>query len=216
MKLARLVLTASLLAPAVAAAQPGYGPGYPPRPQGYYAQPSGVPGGFHERAGRLMWGVGLGAGGMSVNGTDVRCDTCDYNPLAFAGDVHVGGTLSPRLALMLDVQGNSQPVDVSGGYTTSLTQVMTMAAAQYWVTPQLWIKGGLGVATLTLDQQYQGELVGQSAPSKGTAAMVGAGYEVLSSRTFAVDVQARLATGTYNGTDDHVSTGSVGVGLSWY
>jgi hypothetical protein len=212
MKLVKSALVlASILAPAVAVAQP-YGP-----PQGgYYAQPQGVEGGFHNRAGRLMWGVSIGIGGMTENGNDVSCNSCNVNPVAGEADFHIGGMLSHRFALMLEVQVNAQTVDASSGTTTDLVQTAVMAAAQYWLTPQLWLKGGLGVADLALNQSDYYGTVASTQPTSGTAVMAGAGFEIFSARNLAVDLQARLIAGNYSGISDHISSGTVGIGINWY
>ena len=38
----------------------------------------------------------------------------------------------------------------------------------------------------------------------------------MSSRFFALDLQARLIEGSYNGLDDHVTSGTIGLGFNWY
>ena len=42
------------------------------------------------------------------------------------------------------------------------------------------------------------------------------GFEVMSARNFAVDLQGRLNLGGFNSLDDKVTSGSVGVGINWY
>src|SRR5882672_2399038 len=139
------LVLAILLAPALASAQ------------GYYGRPyagSTVPGGFHNRAGRLIFGFGGGLGGMSDSQGDVTCDTCNFNTLSFEGDVHLGGMVNPRLGLMFEGQVNSQQIDSQGlNGDAFLTQGAAMFAAQFWVLPILWIKGGVGFASLQKDDQ---------------------------------------------------------------
>jgi opacity protein-like surface antigen len=208
---------AVLLAPAIAAAQPGYPPtGYPPG-GGYYAGPPTLPGGFHDRMGRLALGFSIGLGAMSTNDGSVPCSGCNYNPAAFEVDFHVGGLITPRLALMLEVQGNGQTVEsVDGGAgTVTLVQGTAMAAGQYWLTPKLWIKGGIGAAHLSYD--YNDAYQTQSQPiANGAAVMGGIGYEVYSTREFSVDLQGRIIEGSYKGINNQISSGSVGVGFNWY
>ena len=153
MKLASsLVVAATLLAPAIAAAQPGQTPPPPPPPPpgyGYYsAPPATAPGGFMDRQGRLAVGFGLGLGGMNADHADLSCPSCDYNPIAAGIDFHIGGMLSPRLALLLEIQVNGQTLQDYGDGTQTLTQAAILGAAQFWVTPRVWLKGGLGVANL--------------------------------------------------------------------
>jgi hypothetical protein len=198
-----LVALAILCAPALASAQ------------GYYRRGPGErgPGGFHNREGRLTFGVGVGLGGMSDNGSSItRCDNCDFNPLAGEADFHIGGVLSPRFALMLEVQGNIQTIHSSflNGDTT-LSQGAAMAAAQVWLLPVLWIKGGLGFSSLRTDDAFVTSDLG------GGLAILGAiGVELLSARNFAFELQGRIIEGAYNSGNDHLTSGTIGIGINWY
>jgi hypothetical protein len=208
-----LVLAALMLAPAVASAQRG---------GGYYNnQPNAQsPGGFHNRTGRLIFGVNLGLGGMSDRGGDIECSGCDYSPLAGEGGGHIGGFLGPRFALMAELQVNVQTLtsDRFNGDTTSLVQSALMVAGQYFITPQLWIKGGIGFANIQVERSYYGDGIidAASAPESGGAILGAVGYEVLSSRLFSVDLQGRLLNGSYKGIDNNVTAASVGVGINWF
>jgi len=211
-----LAFAAVLLAPAAAAAQPGYGPPPPPR-QGYYSQPaaSTVPGGFHDRTGRMAIGFSIGLGGMQVGEDDVSCPSCDYEPVGVEFDFHIGGMLSPRFALLFEVQGNGKTVDENAYGATSLVQGTAMVAGQYWVTPQLWVKGGIGAASLQWSYDDGYESFNEDI-DEGMALMGGVGYELLSARNFSIDLQGRLIAGTYDGIDEQVTSGSVGVGFNWF
>jgi hypothetical protein len=216
MKRSHLVAFAAvLLAPAAAAAQPGYGPPPPPPPGGYYSQPTTVPGGFHDRAGRMAIGFSLGLGGMNIGDDDVTCGNCDYDPIAGEFDFHIGGMLSPRFALLFEVQGNAQTVEENLYGATSLVQATAMVAGQYWLTPQLWIKGGIGGASLSYsyDDGYESQ---SENIDEGMALMGGVGYELLSARTFSIDLQGRLVSGSYDSFEQNVTAGTIGVGFNWF
>ena len=136
----RLLILFVVFVPALASAQGYYGPG-PGSP---------YPSGFHHRMGRLAWGFSVGLGGMNDNGSTVTsCDNCNYNPATIEFDGHIGGMLSPRFALLFEVQANAQTIhsDAENG-DTILTQSVAMVAGQYWLTPIFWIKGGIGLANL--------------------------------------------------------------------
>ena len=178
-----VLVLAILCAPALASAQ-GYGPGY---------QGSTVPGGFHNRAGRLIFGFGVGLGGMSDNGSQITtCDNCDFKPVAGEFDFHLGGMLSPRFGLMFEGQANVQTIHSNffDGDTT-LTQGAAMIAGQYWLIPQLWIKGGIGFANLQVDDTFVTQDLGS-----GIAIMGAVGIELLSARRFALNLQGRIIEGT--------------------
>lgn len=231
MKSASLIVVAALFAPAVAFAQPaaqpvGAVPAYAPPPPGY-AMPPGPPpaaGGFHDRAGRLSLGFSVGLGKMQMDDSDVACSGCDGDPLSFEADAHLGWMVSPRLALLLEVQGVGQTIADNDVYTDTLVQSTATVGAQYWVTPQLWIKGGIGGAALTVtrDDGFQTQ---DSDSLEGGAIMGAVGYEILSARNFALDLQLRATGATYedstlelDGTtsDTNVGTTSLSLGFNWY
>jgi hypothetical protein len=201
-----LLVLAVLAVPGVAGAQGYYGG------RGGYAAP--LPGGFHNRTGHLMYGVSLGLGGMHDDGSGVTmCDaSCDYDPIAVEADAHLGGMISPRFGLMAEVQLNGQTVhsDYLDGDTV-LTQSTLMVAGQFWLTPQLWVKGGIGLAHLDAQDDYYDYDYGG-----GAAIMGGLGFELLSARLFAVDLQGRIIEGSYHGLDDHITSATVGIGLNWF
>ncbi len=198
-----------VLAPTVASAQPN----------GYYAAPppnSQLPGGFHNRAGRLMFGFSLGLGGMSDQGGDIKCDGCDYNPLSGEVSGHVGGFIGPRFALMGEAQANIQTIASDQFTDTTLIQSALMIAGQYWITPQLWIKGGVGFANLQLQQSDEFGVFAESKPDNGTAIMGAAGFELFSSRYLSVDLQGRVLNGSYKGLDNNITAASIGIGVNWF
>jgi hypothetical protein len=215
-----LVLAFMLLLPAVASAQ-GYGRrggggGY------YNNQPPTyqLPGGFWNRQGRLTFGGSIGLGGMSDRFGDIECNDCDYNPVSGMVEGHIGGFIGPRLALLGEVQVNGQTVssDSRSGDTTTLVQSTLMIAAQYWITPQLWIKGGIGFANLRLERSYYGDGIvdEESIPENGMALMGAVGFELLSARYFSIDLHGTLINGAYKGIDNTVTGATIGVGVNWY
>ncbi|HET9990814.1 MAG TPA: hypothetical protein VFQ65_19925 [Kofleriaceae bacterium] len=202
-----LLVLAIILAPAIASAQYyGGGPGY------YNGPDNHVPGGFHNRTGRLAYGFSIGLGGMHDDGSGItNCDNCANAP-ALELDFHIGGMLGPRFALMFEGQLNARTVhsDVYNGDTT-LSQTAPMIAGQFWITPQLWVKGGLGVAALQADSTYVTYDYGT-----GMAVMGAVGFELMSARYFALDLQGRIIEGTYNSGNDHVTAANIGLGFNWY
>lgn len=230
MKPTSILVLGALLAPAVAVAQPAAQPvsgvpAYAPAPAP--VQPYGPPraaGGFHDRQSRLALGFSLGLGKMKLDDASVPCQGCDGDPLSFAADVHIGWMMSPRLGLLFEAQGVGQTIADTGTVTDTLVQSTAMVAAQYWISPQLWIKGGVGAASMSVTRD-DGFTTTESDSLEGGAIMGAIGYEVMSSRNFAIDVQARLTGATYKDattavdgstTDAKLGTTSLTVGFNWY
>jgi hypothetical protein len=200
-----LLVLAIVCVPALAAAQGYYG--------GYGRPRSAVPGGFHDRTGRLTWGFAVGLGGMHDGGSTITtCVNCDFKPLAFEGDFHLGGMLTPRFGLMFEGQVNGQTIQADRfNGDTFLTQGAAMIAAQFWIIPQLWVKGGLGLASLRVDDGVFVDDFGT-----GGAIMGAVGVELLSARNFALELQGRVIEGTYNSLNDNITSGTIGFGINWY
>jgi hypothetical protein len=191
-----------------------------PRGGGMYNSPqpnSQFEGGFWNRQGRLIFGVNLGLGGMEDSNGDIECSNC--STLAGEAAGHVGGFIGPRLALMGELQGNIQTLESNTRNGTSeLVQSALMLAAQYWVTPQLWVKGGIGFANIRVDTSYYNDGVTDAStiPENGMALLGAVGFELLSAQHFSVDVQGRLLNGSYDRIKQQVTAGSIGVGINWY
>jgi hypothetical protein len=197
-----LVLFLMVVGPAIASAQGYYG-----------AAPE--PGGFHHRANHLVYGGSIGLGVMNDSGNRITCNNCNYNPVAFEADGHIGGMLNSRLALLFEVQLNGQLISADTGTgpgDQTLVQSAAMLAIQYWLTPQFWIKGGLGLSHLTVDSTYYGEAPG----SDGVAVMGAAGFEIFSARRMAIELQGRIISGSYDGVSDHITAGTIGIGINWF
>lgn len=211
MKLIKSVLlAAAVLAPlsfaSSAEAQPG----------GYYSNPQTTQhaGGFHNRSNRLIFGVSLMLGHLSDSEGNIGGDSSvNYSTLSGGLSGHIGGFVGPRLALMAEVQGNAVTLSSDGYDSITLVQSALMGAAQYWITPQLWIKGGIGFASLDLDDSYYND---SAHIDSGMALMGGIGFELLSAQRFSVDLQGRLLAGSYDGIDQQITSGSIGVGINWF
>jgi hypothetical protein len=175
-------------------AQAQYAPGYGP-PPGYYGPPRGV-----YRSG-LVLGFGIGGGFISAS----NCPNCGGG---IAGELHIGGMVNPRLAAMLDIWG----VDHIDGNGNSLSNSFFTGAIQYWVLPQLWLKGGIGLASVGLSDASGFTGPGNSETAFG---LLGAGgVEVVQTPSFALDLQLRLGYGAYSGGG--ATNLALLVGLNWY
>jgi hypothetical protein len=203
-----LIILAIVATSGIAAAQPyAYGP--PRDPQG-----------FHRRAGRLALGFSFGLGYMNDNGQRLDCAGCDVQPITGMLEGHIGGMLSNRMALLFEIQGNAQQIALDPTNDVTLRQVLIMGALQYWLTPIVWIKGGIGVANVDVIDNNSGIVYGVN--DSGLGLMAGIGVELLSARHFALDLQGRLTEGIYHYNDgttagsDNITSGTIGLGLNWY
>jgi hypothetical protein len=189
--------------------------------QGYYGGGNSYanePGGFHHRANRLVYGGSIGIGVMNDSGDRITCNNCNYNPVAFELDGHIGGMLNSRLALLFEVQVNGQLINAENGTgngDSTLVQSAAMLAVQYWLTPQFWIKGGVGLSHITVDHDYYDGTV-EEPGADGVAVMGAAGFELFSARRMAIELQGRVISGNYDGVSDHITAGTIGIGINWF
>ncbi len=185
--------------------QPGYYAAPPPPPQAY------GPGQYVRRG--LTLGGSFGVGDMVGEKGPIECFNCDYNPLAFTADFHIGAMLNPRLALLFESSITGKTLEANG--TETLLQYAGYIAAQYWVTPRLWIKGGIGGAHLTL-QIDDGAFITEDSVANGGAVLGAVGYEVMAGPHFSIDLQLRGASAAYGELGESIQTGSFGLGFNWY
>jgi hypothetical protein len=182
-------------APPPYAPPPGYA-GYPPPP------PAPPPRVGMYRSG-LVGGVGLGFGGISA----ANCgDVCG---IAGALELHLGGMLTPRLSIGGDLWFNWHSIANS---TASTTHSLYTIAVQYWATDRLWLKGGIGGATMRISDDYDNfTYSGES----GLGLMAAGGLELLHAGNFALDGQLRFGHGFYD-IDGDVNVWALMLGANWY
>jgi hypothetical protein len=159
---------------------------------------------------REAWvlGFGVGAGQMSCESTENICDeTIDES-----GGLHVfiGRMLSPKMALEGELWVMAHTED-----RVTISHIITTIGVRYWLAPRLWIKGGIGGAQARA--KYRGTLINiDSQTDTVPGAMVGIGYELLTGKRFALDLQLRGGTGSYDDDQVRASSASVGVGFNWF
>jgi hypothetical protein len=172
----------------------------PPRP--YYAPPP-PPRGVYR--GGLLFGLG---GGFGLLESDFCGQACGA---AFAGEIHIGGMLNPRLAVMFDAWGTLRPWSDPSGLSHTTSNTFLTGALQYWVTDIVWLKGGLGLAYTRIIT----EGVSLSDDDTGLALWGAAGIEVLQSYNFALDIQFRFGNGFYDVVPDTQNYALL-LGVNWY
>ena len=188
-------------APAHAQYAPGYYPPPPPPPP----PPRGV-----YRSG-FIFGGSLGLGLIHYSDCGSLCG------FAISGELHVGGMIGPRLALMGDFWGSSHFFSDDGSQTGnggSTTNGIYTLALQYWPADNLWLKGGIGFGHITVDTDDY------TLDDSGFAFMLAAGIELVQAYNYAMDLQVRYGNASYtdsnaNGAGD-TSTFTVMIGFNWY
>jgi hypothetical protein len=198
----KLALIAVLFAASTAATMLSASPAHAQRRGGYWAPPPPYYPRF-EREG-LVLGFGLGVGLVSAS------DCGDLCGAAFAGEVHIGGMLNPRTALMFDGWTNIHPIPNTDGQTTS---TILAGALQFWLNDIFWLKGGLGLG----NTQVTSSSAGTIGDATGFAIMGAGGVELVHYWTFALDLQLRLAH-TFHPASEGGSVDDVAfmVGFNWY
>ncbi len=181
--------------------------GYPPP---YYPPPPPPPRGVYRSG--LVFGFSGGIGAIHVDGCGDACGA------AGVLEGHIGGMISPRAAVMLEIWGADHPWSASGNSYETINTFFT-GALQYWVNDIVWIKGGLGLAEIRQDinDDYAGYSY-TSNSSTGFALFGAAGVEVLQSYNFALDIQLRIGNGFYSDSGGSFSAQNYAlmVGFNWY
>jgi hypothetical protein len=177
------------------AAQAQYG-----RPR-YYTQPGYYPGAYYRTG--LVAGVGLGFGGITAE----QCGGDCGGGLSLEG--HIGGMVNPRMAVMFDAWAVFHR---NTAYDTTTTSGVYTGALQLWVTPILWLKGGLGLGSTS-----RSDFFGTIGSSTGFAMMGGLGVELVNTGPFALDLQGRIGHSFFSNNDGGgVTDYAFMVGFNWY
>jgi hypothetical protein len=193
-----------VIAFAIGAAGPAWAQPAAPPPAPYAPEPEPT-----VREG-LSFGVGLTVGSLVAD-----CDDCSETFEAGGVQGHAAWMVGPYFAIVGDLW-----VMVHAEGFLTVYQNLATAGARLWATPRLWLQGGLGVATA--GYRWSGlfaDYEDRTASSPGI--MVGAGFEVMHTRAFALSVELRYGTGFYSQEvgDDYVIEGhSAGAGVTaeWY
>lgn len=158
----------------------------------------------------LTFGIGLSVGSLVAD-----CAECNDAFEAAGVNAHIGLMLTPRLAVMGEIWAMAH-------HEAFLTVYQNLAtvAARAWVTPQLWVQGGLGAATA--GYRWNGIFVDREDRTESSPGMMAAiGYELTIKPNVVLDLQLRGGTGFYDKdpVDGYVVKGhSVGFGaaFAWY
>jgi Outer membrane protein beta-barrel domain len=153
--------------------------------------------------------------GASIDGGDMGCETksgedCGGQKAAGGFSGHLGGMLTPRLALM----GEVWAMGASENNVTN-TQVMANLALRGWATRRFWLQGGLGFARNKVSYDAGSGVMATDESATVPAFMAAIGFELVHTHEFGLDLEARTGTGFYEG-DARIYNGAIGVGASWF
>ncbi|HEX6765528.1 MAG TPA: hypothetical protein VF103_08630 [Polyangiaceae bacterium] len=151
----------------------------------------------------------VGGGALGGGVITAGCDGCDVHG-AIGIDLHLGGMLTPRLALLFDASGATS-YSTEFAPTRYVASLLYAGAAQYFVTQRLWIKGGVGIARVV---QSDAPLFETFESETGFGFLVAGGYELLQRGSFALDAQIAVSPAFYAGTS--VTDAVALVGVNWY
>ena len=151
----------------------------------------------------------VGGGALGGGIITAGCDGCDVRA-AIGLDLHLGGMLTPRLALLFDASGATS-YSTQFAPTRYVASLLYAGAAQYWLARPLWIKGGIGIARLV---QSDAPLFETFETETGFGFLVAGGYELVQRGTFALDAQIAVSPAFYAGTS--VTDAVLLVGVNWY
>lgn len=186
-----------------------YQPDYyypPPPPYGYYPPPrhyrryAAPPARYYEPASyrQFFFGFGLGVSGLSdyayeLDSTESRVGI-GYN-------LRLGFGISPRWALVLSADGASAYFQ-----NMNLNETVFTIGPQFWVTPKLYIRGGIGAASRTYEydsyySDYYGDYYTESWTDSGMGGVAALGFEFVQSYHVSLAVEASGTVGYYNNKD---------------
>jgi hypothetical protein len=153
--------------------------------------------------------------GASIDGGNIGCQTksgddCGDGAHPAGGfSIHVGGMITPSVAILGEAWGMAHTQD-----SLTASQVLATANVRGWILPRLWLQGGVGVARskLTFDD---GPVMASRMSSTVPALALAAGFEVVRSSTFGLDVELRAGSGLYE-DDVRIYNAALGVGVSFF
>lgn len=159
---------------------------------------------------KFIFGVGLGAGTLSLNNND----TSNTSVSTTLPNIKLGYMVNPKLAVLAYLPGaNYKYQKKDRGFEAM------MLAGQYWIKPSWWVLGGMGMtfdapAFYTVkDPKTAGFYTGFPALTAAT------GVEIWHKGKFAIDLQYRLFYGSSNLPNNATRKGLSNmliVGFNWY
>lgn len=181
-----------------------YGP--PPPPYGYYPPPryyrryAPPPARYYEPASyrQFFFGFGLGVGGVSDYAYELDST---QSRVGIGYNLRLGFGVSPRWALVLSADGASAYFQ-----NMNLSETVFTVGPQFWVTPKLYVRGGIGAATRTYEydsyySDYYGDYYTETWTDSGMGGVAALGFEFVQSYHVSLAVELNGTVGYYNNKD---------------
>jgi hypothetical protein len=181
-----------------------------PGPEPYVPPPLPPPPPPPPERGGFFVGLGVGFGTLTVYSDDGGDESDSFGP-SVVFDLHLGGLITPRLGIGVAFTGSSHTEELAPFGSFTIYQHNAVVFAQYWVLERLWLRAGLGKATIgsRVDRRTAVEFPG--------VGFVGAvGYEVLHRPDYALDVVIDLWGAGYKGQAGSSTTGAFELQFTWY
>jgi hypothetical protein len=163
-----------------------------------------------EREG-FVFGLGLGPA--------IFRGARDFSDLQGVGgnfDLRIGTTATPRLLWLLELQGGGYLEDeetIEGSDKTYTTLSSLTLGGQLYVRDALWLRGGVGLASLAAQAGRRGA-VDPDSQRGGLAAIAGGGYDAFRRGRFVLSLELLLTASAFRGGP--VAHGAGLLGLAWY
>ena len=131
-------------------------------------------------------GAMVGVGHLSLSGN--TANTSDGSGISLP-NLKAGYMLNPDLAILLSTQGLSYE---ESGQDRSISGLVP--TLQYWIKPNLWINGGIGLA-MDVPAFYSDNTGDQCRIDFGAVILLSSGYEVYRKGSFSIDLQGVIQAG---------------------
>lgn len=170
-----------------------------------------APGGRPQTRQGFYIGFGFGAGSAKLHG-----DANGESRWGFAGHFKIGGALSQNLLLGAETNGF---IRNESGVDYQIATLLAVLQAYPSATSGFWIKGGVGLSTVSLDDGTD------RIEATGAAGSIGLGYDVRTGRNFSLVPQASYtfstgaeakANGVRLGADVNPAVFQIGLGVMWH
>ena len=196
-----LAATLAVVAPSLSSAQPAQ-----PAPSAQPAQPvqPAQPAPEAEPSPRqgviFSGGLGIGAFSFQLDGEGLEEG---YEGVAYV--VALGGFLSPRTAIGVELAGIRARESNQFGDEFTIFHRQLGAWARYWATDRVWLQGG--VASGRAGAQSRSDFDDVSV--KGLSLCGAVGYEIGGNNQWAIDVQVRGTVTDYRDDNELVDAGNL-------